>query len=168
MSKEISSQKKIDISAKKIVAGWPKVGYDGKNNKIQEFYSKTSGQTKSRTSLFSHKKLADIFIFAMTLGKHEGIKKPYSKKSDRKDSIDMEYIASQPEYIWMMIAVAIDESNGDLEIFQDPKTKIIDVCEEYANYGIELLMNMESKASVSDPYFGYEEEFDKLLKDLDN
>ena len=169
MAKEFTSSKtKIDISAKKIVAGWPKVGYNGANLEILNFYSREIGKTKDRHSLFAHKKLADIFIFSMTLGKKAGIKTPYEKKTDRKDSIDIEYIANQPEYLWMMIAVAIEESKGDLEIFQDPKTKIIDVCEEYANYGIGLLIDMDRRASASDPYLGYEEKFAELLKKLND
>ena len=162
------SRTKVDISARKFTAGWPKVGYDGENDAIKNFYAKYSGKTKDRTSFFASKKLADIFIFAMTLGKKEGIKKPYEKKSDRKESIDFEYIAQQPEYVWMMIAIAIEESNGDLEIFRDPQTKIIKVCEEYANYGIELLINMEDQNKTSDPYAGYEKKFDELLENLND
>ncbi len=156
---------KVDISARKLTAGWPKVGYDGENDSVREFYSKFSGKTKDRTSFFASKRLADIFIFAMALGKKEGIRKPYEKKSYRRETIDFEYIAHQPEYLWMMIAIAIEESDGDLAIFQNPQTQIIDICEEYANYGIELLIELESKSSASDPYVGYEEKFEKLLDD---
>ncbi len=162
------SKTKIDISAKKLTAGWPKVGYDGENDKIRDFYSRASGKTKNRTSFFASKKLADIFIFSMALGKKENIKKPYDKKSDRKDSIDFEYIAQNPDYLWMMIAIAIEESGGDLEIFRDPQTRIINVCEEYANHGIELLMDIESRNSASDRYAGYEERFKDLLEELND
>jgi|APSaa5957512535_1039671.scaffolds.fasta_scaffold03848_5 hypothetical protein len=163
MSENPSSRNKVDLSAKKIVAGWPNVGYDAENDAIREFYAKSSGTVKSRTSMFAGKKLADIFIFAMTLGKNAGIKKEYDKKSDRKDSINMEYIANQPEYLWMMIAIAMEESQGDLKLFQEPR-KIINICEQYANYGIELLMEMEGQASTSDPFSGYEEKFTELLE----
>ena len=167
MSADAESKRKIDISARKLIAGWPKVGYDGENENIRNFYARMSGTIKDRKSFFVHKKLADVFIFALALGKNAGIKKPYEKKSDRRDTIDMEYFASTPEYVWMMIATAIEESNGDLRIFEDPKTRIIDVCEQYANYGIQLLMDMERRASTSDPYIGYEEKFKDLLKQLD-
>ena len=159
---------KIDISARQLTAVWPKVGYDGEDDAIRNFYSKNIGKTKDRTSFFASKKLADIFIFAMTLGKNEGVRKPYEKKKDRKDSIDFEYISQQPEYLWMMIAVAIEESDGDLGIFKDPQTRIIDVCEEYANYGIELLMNMEKESTATDPYAGYEKKFRELLSNLND
>jgi len=169
MSEEIISRKKIDLSAKKIVAGWPNVGYDGsdENAKVRDFYAKKSGTVKSRTSMFAQKKLADVFIFAMTLGKNAGIKKNYNKKGDRKDTIDMDYIAVQPEYLWMMLAIALEEADKEgeevLRIFQNPREKIIDVCERYANYGIDLLIEMEGRASTSDPYIGYEEKLEEIL-----
>ena len=163
MSSGIESKTKVDISAKKLTAGWPKVGYDKEDSKVLSFYAKMSGTITDRKSFFARKKLADVFIFAMALGKNAEIKKPYEKKGDRRDTIDMEYIAITPEYVWMMIAIAIEESKGDLTIFEDPKTKIIDVCEQYANYGIQQLMDMEEQASASDPYIGYENKFVELL-----
>lgn len=167
MTPEIKSKKRIYISVKKLTATWPKVGYDGKDEGVLNFYRKVSGTTTDRKSLFAHKRLADVFIFAMALGKNEGLKKPYEHTGDRKATIDMEYFATTPDYVWMMIAIAIVESNGDLSIFENPETKIIDVCEQYANYGIRLLMDMEERATVSDPHKGYEEKFEELLDQLD-
>jgi len=165
MSQQAGIKQKIDLSAKLIVAGWPSVGYDGEDDKVRNFYAKVSGTVKSRTSMFAQKKLADIFIFAMTLGKNAGLTNPYKKKSDRRDTINIEYIASQPEYLWMMIAIALQETKGDLTIFQEPR-RIIDICEKYANYGISLLMEMNDRATTSDPYIGYEEKFEEILNSL--
>ncbi len=166
---EATSRKKIDLSARKISAGWPKVGYDGnENNKALQFYARKSGKTKERRSMFVGKKLADIFIYAMALGKHAGLKEDYGKQGDRRDSIDMEYIAIHPEYLWMMLSVALEEAknNGEnpLEIFDDPRNKIIGVCEQYANYGIKLLISMDEGASTADPYKDYEEKLEELLE----
>lgn len=165
------SKKKIDISARRISAGWPKVGYDGDEKKdIAGFYARNKGATKSRTSLFAKKKLADIFIHAMALGRYKEIPQEYDKASDRKDSIDMEYIANTPEYMWMMISIALVEAekNGEdpLAIFDEPRTKILDVCERYANYGVKLLMDIDAEASISDPFSGYEKKFEKILEDM--
>lgn len=154
---------KIDISALKLTAGWPKVGYDGSNDKVLQFYLRESGATKNRNSLFASKKLADIFIFAMALGKEAGLKKSYEKKKDRRETIDFEYIAGDPIYLWMMIAIAIEESDGDLAIFANPREGIIDVCEEYANYGIDLLIEMDTGGTTSDPFSAYHEKFNDLL-----
>ena len=167
------SKRKIDLSARKISAGWPKVGYDGdENNGVLQFYARGAGAKKDRKSMFHGKKLADIFIHAMALGKQVGLTGDYNKKSDRKDSIDMEYIAINPEYLWMMISVALVEAekNGidPLEIFENPRERIIDVCERYANYGIDLLMYMDKKATTSDPYAAFEEKFKETLEQMDD
>lgn len=160
-------QKKYDLrDTKRILVGWPgKIGYDDSDEKVAAFYAKLSGTTTSKTSMFAKKKLVDIFIYAMALGKHAGIKQDYKKRSDRKDSIDVEYFASQPEYVWMMISTALEETDGDITIFEKPE-KIVEICEQYANYGIKLLIEMENKITTRDPYIGYEEKFEELLKNL--
>lgn len=156
----------FDLRTKQIVTGWGWVGYDGEDPKISKFYNKFSGSTKGIKSMFEGKKLADIFIFSMILGKKAGITKDYKKKADRKATINIEYIASNPEYIWMMIAIALEETKGDITIFQEPK-RIIDICEKYANYGITLLIDMEEeRGTTTDPHLGYEEKFQELLNEL--
>lgn len=171
MSSEISSRK-IDLSAKKISAGWPKIGYSN-DSQVVDFYRREAGSTKDRHSMFYGKKLADIFIYAMAIGKNFGIKEGYQSPvtKNRNDNIDFEYIASNSEYFWMMIAVAMDEAkknNEDvLEIFDNPREKIIDVCESYANYGIKLLIELDKKGSTADPLFGYEEKFIEILEQND-
>lgn len=169
------SPKKFDIKdTKRILLGWPpKIAYDGNNDQVVEFYSKASGQTQERTSFFKGKKLTSIFIYAMCLGKRKGLYNDYEKKDgkiDRRATIDVEYFASQPEYVWMMIATAFDhaknvdgmDSNQLLELFDNP-AKIVEICEKYANYGIHELMDMNDKASVGDPYRGYDEKLNELL-----
>lgn len=161
--------KKYDLrDTKRILVGWPgKIGYDESDKKVLAFYAKLSGTTTSKTSMFAKKRLADIFIYAMALGKNAGIKQDYKNKSDRKDSIDVEYFAQDPEYVWMMIATALEETNGDITIFEKPE-RIVQICEQYANYGIKLLIDMEEKATAKDQFIGYEEKFEDLLKNLND
>jgi hypothetical protein len=167
--------KKFDIKdTKRILLGWPpKIAYDGNVDEVVAFYSKASGQTQDRTSLFKGKKLTSIFIYAMCLGKNAGLFSDYEKKDgklDRRATIDVEYFASQPEYVWMMIATAFDhaknvddmKSDELLELFDNP-AKIVEICEKYANYGIHQLMKMNDQASVGDPYRGYDEKLSDLL-----
>ena len=158
---------RIDLSAKKIVAGWPKVGYNQSDDRIRSFYTKYAGATRDMHSMFAGKRLADIFIYSMVLGKHAGITEDYAKKSDRKDSIDIEYIAQRPEYIWMMLAIAVEEAwenkTDPLSTFENPRERILDVCERYANYGVRILMDMESRATTADPLTGYEKKFVEAL-----
>lgn len=159
------NRSKIDISARRISADWPKVGYDKRHT---DFYNKDYGTTKTADSMFFGKKLADIFIYAMALGKKSGLPGlDYESKSDRKESIDYEYIAINPSYMWMMITIAIEEAekNGDevLKIFENPKERIIDVCERYANRGIKELIDIDSEARSEDPLIGYERKFRELI-----
>ena len=166
---ENTKSKSTVIPVKQLVAGWPKVGYSNKDDP-SNFYSKTKGARTKRTSMFYKKKLADIFIFAMALGVNERLKKDYNR-GERKDTIDAEYIAQTSEYIWMMIAVAIQEDNSKLlknphNLFDEPR-KIIDICEKYANYGIDLLIDIDEEPAP-DPYAGYEKKFKEVLDRLRN
>ena len=119
--------------------------------------------------MFAGRKLADIFIYSMALGKHADLTEDYAKKSDRKESIDIEYIAQRPEYLWMMIAVAVEEAKekkiDPLGIFENPRKHIYDVCERYANYGVKLLMRIENVTTVKDPLAGFEIKFNEVLKE---
>ena len=164
------SEKKINLSSRQISAGWPKVGYDKGRDEVIGFYIKSEGATKKNTSFFEKKRLTDIFIHAMAIGKYAGITKEYDKKSDRKDTIDMEYIAGTPEYLWMMISIALVEAKKNdedpLEIFEDPRNKILAVCERYANYGINLLINQDKEATSDNPFSGYERKFEQILDDM--
>ena len=82
----------------------------------------------------------------------------------------MEYFASQPEDVWMMIATAFDHAknvedmNNDelLKLFDNP-SKIVEICEKYANFGIHQLIKMNDDASIGDPYKGYDEKISDLL-----
>jgi hypothetical protein len=164
---EVTEKKSFDIrDTKRILLGWPnKIAYDGNIPEVVAFYSKASGETQRRKSFFESKKLTDIFIYAMCLGKHAGIPADYVKKDgkiDRRATIDVEYFASQPEYVWMMIATALEDTKGNMDIFKDP-AKIVEICEKYANYGIHELIEMENDVSGDDPYRGYDKKLSELL-----
>jgi len=141
-----------------------KVAYDGARPDVRTFYDKVVGQKGVRSGFFEGKKLTDIFIYAMCLGKFQNesldfeIDKVTGKK-DRRATIDLEYFANQPEYVWMMVAVALDETkdskgNPTMDIFKEPK-KIIEICEKYANGGIGDLITMAANVSGDDQFRGY-------------
>ena len=82
-----------------------------------------------------------------------------TKKTDERRTIDLKHFHNQPEYVWMMVAVALEEtkdSNGNptMEIFKEPK-KIIKICEEYANGGIGDLIKMAESGHSDDQFRGY-------------
>ena len=164
-----SSNRRMDQrDSKRWLLGWPSaVSYDKSDFDVAKFYSQAGGVTQpSSQSLFSKKKLTDIFMFSMALGKASKLSQDFKSSQDKSMTIDIEFFASQPHYIWMMIATALEETDGDMEIFEHPE-KIVNICEKYANYGIKLLMDLDGDADGSRPYKGFEDKFEDLLEQLD-
>ena len=160
----------IEIDVKGMLARWPSVGYDiaAGDGKVLAFYNNVGGEKIDRNSFFYKKKLTDIFIFSMLLGKKDGVKEQYTDKKSRRGSIDALRFADKPEYVWMMLAVAIDEISKndpkrDLTEILNPENakEVIEICEGYANHGIHELIEMNSKEG----FLGYEEKFEDLLKE---
>ncbi len=173
MSKE--EEKRIDVrDMRRFLAtfGEIKVAYDGARPDVRAFYDKVEGQKSTRGGFFEGKKLTDIFIYAMCLGKSENESRNFeidgvTGKTDRRATIDLEYFANQPEYVWMMVSVALNETkdlngNPTMEIFKEPK-KIIEICEKYANGGISDLISMADNFSTDDKYRGYAKKLRELL-----
>jgi len=168
MSKQ---ERQTDLDVRGMLAHWPSVGYDSDVGDVAAFYAKSDGQTskQNRNSFFSGKKLTDIFIFSMLLGKKAGVTEDYvNKGKGRKDTIDGLRFADNPNYVWMMLGVAIDEISKkqperDLtELVQPENAKeIISICEKYANHGIHELIEINSKEGI----VGYEQLFEKLLEE---
>ena len=150
-----------------------KVAYDGARDDVLDFYNKISGQKAKRGSFFEGKKLTDIFIYAMCLGKFEVGQLDFQKnkegKLDIRRNIDLEYFSNQPEYVWMMVAVALDETKDKdgkptMDIFKEPK-KITDICEKYANGGIGELIRIADDYSSDDMFRGYAKKIRELIED---
>lgn len=153
----------IDIT-QKILLSWPNVGYNGKDEKIKGFYSQLIGTTTNKHSIFYKKQATDVFIAAMALGKKAKIRKEF-ESGTKSRNIPKEVFNSK--YVWMMIAVALEETDGDHNIFKTPE-KIVQICEEYANYGIDELIKLDKNASTEDPFRGFEIKFQELLDELQN
>ncbi len=140
-------------------ADWPEnISYD-KTPEIENFYSMVGGTIRERTSIFYQKRQMDIFLLAMAMGIELGEKKKLTKPSQtipRSVLTEME--------VWMMCSVALAEERT-LDVLANP-SKIIKICEEYANGGIKFLMNLNEGSSrvVSEPYEDYLEDLlDKYL-----
>ena len=150
-----------------MLLSWPDVGYDDADENVRAFYSQSTGTTTNKHSIFYKKFNTDVFITALALGKKagkNGIRKDFSDGKKAKN-IPSEVFAKNPKYVWMMIAIALEETHGDDKIFES-YGKLVEICEEYANYGIHLLMELDEKASVDDPYFGFEEKMQELIDQL--
>ena len=125
-----------------------------------------------RVEGFEGKKLTDIFIYSMCLGKFEFGPLDFQKNKEGKlnirRNIDLEYFSNQPEYVWMMVAVALDETrdkNGKptMDIFKEPK-KITDICEKYANGGIGELIRIAEDVQTDDLFRGYAKKLRELIE----
>lgn len=146
---------------KQITADWPgNLSYDKSDDKIKAFYSESEGATTKRGSIFFGKRLLDIFIFAMALGKQSGVRTPLKSKSQT-----MPVTSLRQDEVWLMTCVALVEPKSDLDIFAKPKD-IVTICEEYANTGIKRLIAIDARASPSDPLGPYEELLEKHLQKL--
>lgn len=160
-------EKRIDVrDVSKFLATFGagyKIGYDGARDDVAIFYNKIVGEKIKRGSFFEGKKLTDIFIYAMCLGKAEfgtlEFQKNNEGKLDIRRNIDLIYFNNQPEYVWMMVAVALDETKDadgrpTMDIFKEPR-KIIEICEKYANGGISELIRMSEDVTSEDLFRGY-------------
>ena len=173
----MSEESRIDIrDTKRILLGLgnAKVAYDGTIEQVRDYYSTVKGATRDKNGFFAGKKDTDVFIYAMCLGKKLGETMPFEKdpitgKTDRRATIDIKYFADQPEYVWLMIATALEDTkdpetgNPTMEIFENPK-KIIEICEQYANAGIHELLRMADDVSGADPFKGFDRKLTGLLE----
>ena len=168
LCKMVEQEKQIDLDVRGMLAHWPSVGYDSDVPDVAAFYAKVDGQTQNPNSFFYGKKLTDIFIFSVLLGREEGVTEDYvNKGKGRKSTIDGLRFADNPNYVWMMLAVAIDEISKkeptrDLTEIVNPENarEVIDICEKYANHGIHELIEINSKEG----FLGYEKLFETLLE----
>ena len=168
-------EKRIDVrDVRRFLLGFGevKVAYDGVRQDVRNFYDNIKGATGTRGGFFEGKKATDIFIYAMCLGKFEfgqlEVQKNKEGKLDIRRNIDLEYFSNQPEYVWIMVAIALDETrdkNGKptMDIFKEPR-KITDICEKYANGGIGELIRIAGDVSTDDLFRGYAKKLRELIE----
>ena len=137
-------------------ADWPEyLSYDKAVSGLEEFYSMVHGTITEKSSIFYHKRQAEIFLLALAMGIDMGERKKLAKPSQ---TIRCNTLLEKE--VWMMCSVALAEERT-LDVLANP-SKMIRICEEYANGGIKTLMslNMRSGSSISEPY---EENLEGLL-----
>lgn len=147
--------------SKKLTIDWPKnMSYDTSDERISDYFSERVGVVTKRGSIFYKKRLIDVFLFAMALGKQKGLRTPLDKKS-----ISMPTDALKEEEIWLMSSVALSEKESDLDILTKPE-EIVKICEEYANTGVKHLIALDFGTSLSDPLEPYEKLLEENLEKL--
>ena len=130
------------------------MSYDKAVSGAESFYSTINGTVTEKSSIFYSKNQTDIFILAMAMGVELGERQKLARPSQtiRRDALtEME--------VWIMCSVALAEEHT-LDVLANP-SKMIRICEEYANGGIKSLMNLNmlSGSNILEPY-------EKSLEDL--
>lgn len=149
------------MSSKKIAlhlqSDWPHdMSYDKANNEAAMFYDITSEGSAigADTSIFYKRRQVDIFLLAMAIG--------YARKNRKKiarPSMSIRRDALKEKEVWIMCSVALAEE-GRLEVLADPP-RVVRICEEYANGGIDELIKMDKSVRESEKY---EESISRLAR----
>jgi len=144
---------------KKLTYDWPDFAYNTKNEDVKVFFSKEhpSSAVNSKDSFFHGMILWDVFLYAMAIGKFSNNRVEFSASAN----IPIEW--AKEKHLWSMIAVVMSEPDVDLSIFDEPR-KIATICEEYANGGVERLIEFERLRDPDNPISEYEKELYKYLK----
>jgi hypothetical protein len=145
------------IAKKKLIVDWPDyISYDNSNEKVSDFYDDRKGATQNPNSIFHGKRLLDIFLFAMAIGRYYDLREPLKKKSRT-----MPKDALKDNEVWMMTAVALATSTT-LAILTQPR-EIVEICEEYANGGIRTVIAMDNGGTPENWLQSYEDRLKSLL-----
>jgi len=97
---------------------------------------------ETKTSPFYKKTMKDIFILSAAMGYYYGVRKPLGKRRDIADIL----VFTEVDW-WILNSIAF-ATIGDLRIITD-RAKVLDIAEEYANWGIDLLYDLVIKSGVS-------------------
>ena len=123
------------------------MSYDKANDEAAKFYDITSDGSAigADTSIFYKRRQIDIFLLAMAIG--------FARKNRKKvtrPSMSIRRDALREKEVWMMCSVALAEE-GRLEVLADPP-RVVRICEEYANGGINELIKMDKSVRESEKY----------------
>ena len=154
---------------RKITLDWNKFwSYDVGVDEKKTFFAKGSGAgvVDDSNSIFYEKLLWDIFIHSMAIGRHYNERRPIVKPSS---SIPVEYLKMDQISMILGVVFSLDgkekgDPKIDLSILNDPK-EIQTICEEYANAGVERLMEHEKTRDSDNPISEYEKSFKMLLEE---
>ena len=115
-------------------------------------------------SIFHGKLQWDVFITSMSIGRYYNERKPLVKRSN---SIPVKYMKFEQISAVLGVVFSLDgkesEPKIDLSILNDPK-QIRTICEEYANAGVERLMEFEKIKDPDNPISEYEKSLKQFLE----
>ena len=150
----------INTIPRQLTFNWPNnLSYDKSDTEIVNFYSAIKGTITEKHSIFYDKRQIDIFLLAMAIGKGLDSSRPLKSpsKTIRRDALT-------EKEVWLMCSVALSEDNADLDMLAD-QSKIVQICEEYSNAGIKILIKLNDKL-VNSTFQQYEEFLEDAIKNI--
>ena len=154
--------------ARKILADWPEYwSYDAGVEEKKDFFVRgvAKGVVDDPNALFYKKIQWDVFLYSMAIGRDlemkqggKGGRKPLSK---RADAMPVKYL--KIEQISRILGVVFSLDDVDLSILNNPR-EIRDICEQYANTGVEELLRMEKTRDDKNPLSEYEKSMRHFLE----
>jgi len=157
---------------RKIISDWDEYwSYDKGDEAKKRFFAKgtDSSVVEDENSMFHNKLQWDVFLYSMAIGRYleikqggKGGRKPLSK---RTDAMPVKYL--KIEQISIILGVVFSLDDVDLSILNNPR-EIRDICEEYANAGVEELIRMEKTKDNDNPLSEYEKELRQFLDRIKN
>ena len=147
----------FDLGA--ITGNWGKnISYDGKDDRVKDYFGGARKAVNNPSSFFYGKTALDVFQLAMAVGKYYGARKPLvsPKQNLPKNSLT-------EKQTWAMIAVALAEDESDIFTLKDGN-QIYRICEEYANGGIEMIIDWDEGGSTTNTIKQYLDKFSEFLE----
>ena len=142
-------------------SGWfPKnFYYDAGDPVVNDFYSTIENKSplSTKSSMFHRLRQRDLFRYSLSLGIHYGKELDFKRKTA---NIPTEHLHDQD--IIAIFSAVFSLKENDLSILQEPK-KIQTICENYANYGVRKLIEINSQIEMANPISEYESLLNKII-----
>ena len=154
---EPSENNKFDLGA--ITGNWGKnLSYEGKDDRVKDYFGAARKAINNPSSFFYGKTALDIFQLAMAVGKYYGVRKTIV---DKKQNLPKNSLTEKQT--WAMIAVALAEDESDIFTLKDGN-QIYRICEEYANGGIEMIIDWDEGGSTTNTTKQFLDKFAEFLE----
>ena len=146
---------------KKLTYDWDEFfSYDTSDENKKIFFSKEhpNSAVKDKNSIFYDKLLWDVFTYSMAIGRYVNHNPPFSRKGG---TIPID--AAKEHHLYSMLGLVFSLPKVDIQILKQP-TEIRKICEDYANGGVEKLIEFERTRENDNPISEYETALMEFLK----
>ena len=133
--------------------------YDVEDSDVDDFYSTVRDKSPlhTKSSMFHGLRQWDVFRYSLSLGMYYEKELDFKRKSAH---IPTEHLHDQD--IVAIFSAVFSLKDNDLSLLHEPK-KIQTICENYANYGVRKLMEINSQVEMTNPISEYESLLNKII-----